>query len=241
MMHLTVKSWKEFQHYKDRCPPWIKLHHKILDDFEFHTLPVASRALAPCLWLIASEHEDGQIDANFDKLAFRLRQTARQIEDALKPLIERGFFIVVQGASAALAQGEQETRPETEAETYKTTEKRRAIALPDWLPLESWNGWIGSRKNKPTAEAKRLAIIELEKLKDLGHDPKAVLEQSTMRGWTGLFPLKTEEPKKNGAPVWWASDSSIEAKGRELGLNPRPGENWQQFKGRINERLGLPI
>lgn len=240
-MFVKVRKWAEFQHYKDRCPPWIKLHHSILDDFEFQSLPVASRALAPSIWLIASEHKEGVVDANYEKLAFRLRQTARQIEDALTPLIERGFLLVEPDASNAIADCQQSAVPETETETYKTTEKRRAIALPDWLPLDSWNGWIASRKNKPTAEAKRLAIIELEKLQVLGHDPKAVLEQSTMRGWTGLFPLKTEEPKKNGAPVWWASDSSIEAKGRELGLNPRPGENWQQFKGRINERLGLPI
>jgi hypothetical protein len=36
---------------------------------------------------------------------------------------------------------------------------------------------------------------------------------------------------------WWTSDALVQAKGRELGMAPRAGESWQQFKGRINERL----
>ena len=52
-----VKSWDRFQHYRDRNPPWVKLHKQFLDDFDFHSLPVASRALAPMLWLLASEHD----------------------------------------------------------------------------------------------------------------------------------------------------------------------------------------
>ena len=30
---LHIKNWGEFQHYKKRNPPWIKLHKKLLDDF----------------------------------------------------------------------------------------------------------------------------------------------------------------------------------------------------------------
>lgn len=72
--------------------------------------------------------------------------------------------------------------------------KNKGAALPDWIPAESWNAWIKSRKNRPTAEAKRLAVMELEKLRADGNDPKAVLDQSTFRGWTGLFPIKDSNP-----------------------------------------------
>ena len=37
-MTLTPKDWGEFQHYKDRSPPWIKLHKKILDNADFSPL-----------------------------------------------------------------------------------------------------------------------------------------------------------------------------------------------------------
>ena len=30
MKNLTIKNWHKFQHYKDRNPPWIKLHYEIL-------------------------------------------------------------------------------------------------------------------------------------------------------------------------------------------------------------------
>ena len=120
-MKIVPNGWQEFQHYKKRSPPWIKLHHKILDNFDFQRLQVASKALAPMLWLIASEHKDGVIDADFEVLAFRLRWTPAEIEEALSPLIGKGFFSVVQFDSKPLAPREQLAMPETETETEKTS------------------------------------------------------------------------------------------------------------------------
>ena len=121
-MRLVPKNWSQFQHYKDRSPPWIKLHKSLLDDSAFQRLPDASRALAPCLWLLASEHEGGVFPASTDELAFRLRQTEKWIESALKPLISKGFFSVVQDASTPLAECLQDaclekSREERETET----------------------------------------------------------------------------------------------------------------------------
>lgn len=61
-MKLVPKNWTSFQHYKDRAPPWIRLHRGLLDDYEFQCLPVASRALAPMLWLLASAETSGEFD-----------------------------------------------------------------------------------------------------------------------------------------------------------------------------------
>ena len=122
-MFIVPNNWAELQHYKDRSPPWIKLHKKLLDNFEWHSLPVASRALAPMLWLLASDHEKGEIDALPKKLAFRLRMSEAEVIDAIKPLIDNGFFCVVRVASAALATPGQIAIPETETETE--TEKRK--------------------------------------------------------------------------------------------------------------------
>jgi hypothetical protein len=89
---LTPKNWGSFQHYKDRAPAWIKLHKALLDDYEFACLPVASKALAPLLWLLASEYEGGKIDASLDKIAFRLHMTRGELSEALSPLLEKGLF-----------------------------------------------------------------------------------------------------------------------------------------------------
>ncbi len=93
-MKLIPKHWERFQHYKHRSPPWIKLHRDILDDYDWWCLPVASRAIAPCLWLLASCEENGEFDATPEKLAFRFRMSEKDITSAIKPLIDKGYFIV---------------------------------------------------------------------------------------------------------------------------------------------------
>jgi hypothetical protein len=117
---LEVKNWRVFQHYKDRSPPWIKLQKSLLDDFDFQMLPIASKALAPMLWLLASEHEDGSIDADPRRLSFRLRWPEADIIAGLKPLIFGGFLIV---SSGVLAPCLQDATPETETETETEGEK----------------------------------------------------------------------------------------------------------------------
>jgi len=119
MRMARVKNWAEFQHYKDRSPPWIKLHRALLDDFDFQCLPVASRALAPMLWLLAAEHADGLVCVEPERISFRLRMTSKEASQAVTPLIEKGFLIV---ASNVLADCKQVACPETETETETETE-----------------------------------------------------------------------------------------------------------------------
>src|SRR5690554_7892339 len=107
-MIIVPKNWGSFQHYKDRSPKWIKLHRSILDDYDFHCLPVASKALAPLLWLLASEVDNGHIVCNWDKLAFRLRVTQSECKEAVNSLIGSGFFRMVQDASSVLADSKQD-------------------------------------------------------------------------------------------------------------------------------------
>jgi len=139
-MKITPKNWARFQHYNARRPPWIKLHRGLLDDYAFHTLPLASKALAPLLWLLASEQQDGIIEAEPAALAFRLRISEKDLVAGLKPLIDNGFF---ESASTMLASGKQngvsetETETETEGETEKDIggARKRAQQMPKgWTP-----------------------------------------------------------------------------------------------------------
>lgn len=117
-MKLIPKKWSEFQHYKDRLPPWIKLHHDLLRDRDFMCLPLASKAIAPLLWLLASESKDGVFDASMDELVFRLHLSEKDIQAGLKPLMDKGFFL---NASTMLAECYQVAIPETETETETET------------------------------------------------------------------------------------------------------------------------
>ena len=127
--YIKPKGWSDFQHYKDRKPTWIKLHRDLLDNYDFHCLPVASKALAPCLWLLASEYEDGAIPADMHLIAFRMRMSPDDVMSALEPLINKGFF----HASNVLAECKQNACLETEKETEKETD----IHVPNGTCLSS--------------------------------------------------------------------------------------------------------
>jgi len=120
-MLLQPKNWAVFQHYKDRCPPWIKLHRDLLNDRSYMRLPIASKALAPMLWLLASESKDGVFDGSLDELVFRLHITEKDYQAGVKPLIDNNFFTVVSGV---LAERLQTAIPETERETETKKEKK---------------------------------------------------------------------------------------------------------------------
>ena len=123
-MLLQPKNWAVFQHYKDRCPPWIKLHRDLLNDRAYMRLPIASKAIAPMLWLLASESKDGVFDGSLDELVFRLHITEKEYQSGVKPLIDNNFFTLVSGV---LAERLQTAIPETERETETETKKEKKI------------------------------------------------------------------------------------------------------------------
>jgi hypothetical protein len=151
---LRIKNWSEFQHYKDRAPPWVKLHHSLLDNFEFHSLPVASKALAPMLWLLASENLDGSISDDLSKVAFRLRTSVSDVQTALKPLLDKGFVV---SDSNVLADCQQCALPETETETETEARKPTVSPVkqsnpkyqkPDDVEQNVWDDFVAHRKRK---------------------------------------------------------------------------------------------
>jgi hypothetical protein len=143
-MLLKPKNWAVFQHYKDRCPPWIKLHRDLLNDRVFMCLPLASKALAPLLWLLASESKDGVFDGSLDELVFRLHITPKDYEDGIKPLIHKGFFVVASGVLAecyqdAIPETEREGETERETKTEKKQISNRGTRLPvDFVYPKEW-------------------------------------------------------------------------------------------------------
>ena len=52
-----------------------------------------------------------------------------------------------------------------------------------------------------TEFAEKKMLIKLGKLKDEGHDPNKLLEESLINGWQGIF-----EPKKQTQPKYLSAD-----------------------------------
>jgi hypothetical protein len=106
-----VKHWREFQHYKERDPPWIKIHKRLLNDRQWHLLSGDDAKVLVMLWLLASER-DGVLpikqDANgllapYEDLAFILRLNSEEIPQLLKRL---GHWLE-NDDSAPIANGKQ--------------------------------------------------------------------------------------------------------------------------------------
>jgi len=73
--------------------------------------------------------------------------------------------------------------------------------FPEWLPPDAWQGYVDMRKKirKPlTDRAIALAISTLDKLRAEGYEPGAVLDQSVLNGWQGLFAIREE--RRNTTP-----------------------------------------
>lgn len=155
-----VKNWDEFQHYKDRRPPWIKLHRTILEDRKWFKLSYASRSLAMCIWLIASEHEDhlsGIVSDNIEDLAFRARMDEKEVLSCIKELINQGFINhIPEKDSDLLANCYQLATPETESYSKETETKKLLISKnekksafkPEDVSQEIWDDFLTHRKAK---------------------------------------------------------------------------------------------
>lgn len=111
-------------------------------------------------------------------------------------------------ASPSGARDELDLGDEQSAPAAKPKRKRKAsgalpaIDLPDWMPVDAWNGFIEMRLSKgakPTERAMELIIRRLDEFRHRGHDPTAVLDQSTRRRWTDVYELKDDQNANRSA------------------------------------------
>ncbi len=96
---------------------------------------------------------------------------------------------------------------ETVNKTPRAPRKRGSLVvdfiLPDWIPEQDWNDWLEMRRKK-RAHATKGAMVEavriLDGLRGQGFSPGDVLRQSTLRSWTGVFPIQPwyARPSGNG-------------------------------------------
>lgn len=201
-MRIIPKNWLDFQHYKDRNPIWIKLHRKILDDYEYHCLPIASKALAPLLWLLASEYQDGIIDGSLEKITFRLRVTAKEFETAMSPLVSSGFFDMYQDASTPLAIVKQDACLEKRREEK---EKRIADFEKFWNTFNLKQGKGGAEKSwmaiQNYSEELFDQILEGAK-REANNRPDQIAKNKTPKWAQGWLSERRWEDETNTTPDW---------------------------------------
>ena len=108
---MKVKNWHEFQHFKDRRPPWIKLHRGILDQRDINAISDRSFRVLVGLWLLASE--DKEMDGGLpplEDIAFRLRLPGKVVSACIDELSS----FLIQDDISAISPRYHSDEPETE-------------------------------------------------------------------------------------------------------------------------------
>lgn len=166
-MKYRIRNWSEYQHYKKRNPPWIKLHFSLLSSPDWVMLDDESRVLAIACMLVASKR-NGEIDGSERGLNYLKRVAYLHSYPDLQPLVDLGFIEPLQ-ADASTLQADarpEESREEEETEKKETSEREKAPVSDMW---EMWLRRFGGSGRQPTltgARSKALQKLWDEQLKD---------------------------------------------------------------------------
>jgi len=121
---IVVPNWREFQHYRDRHPPWIKLHLSLLTDERFNALAPRLQMILIRLWLAYSQNDRG-LSAGTSSLS--LRASARVTSKDIKTLCDAGFLEL---RASPLLNGalDTEKRREERGKRASAEEKKRTAS-----------------------------------------------------------------------------------------------------------------
>lgn len=196
----SVKNFDQFQHYKDRTPPWIKLYNSVLDDYAFTGLPDASRAHLLSIWLLASRLQNViPFDAEWVKTAIKASGNVN-----LDELVDAGFIIPSRAKphkskaihdSTTLADCKQDARPERETEREGETDCSVAKATAAEAASPSgvdWNDEAAVFRYGKRVLGKQAGGMIVRLKQEYEHDLEAVLdileqasEKADPREWVG--------------------------------------------------------
>lgn len=110
------------------------------------------------------------------------------------------------------------------------------VALPDWLPLDAWNGYLAMRKAKrkePTDRAVTLVLAALDRYRAAGYDVATILDTSTTNGWTDVYEPRTPSAPTVG-PSGQGQPTPIRKPLKPRGLEPKGlDESYAEYDARI--------
>jgi hypothetical protein len=189
--YLSVKNWDKHQHYRDRDPVWIKLYHRLLDNYEYTQLSDHDKLLfLETLMISARTSNRIPNDVQWLKRTYTLKG---KID--FKELISLGFMesdSCYQDASKTLASCYQNDT--------------RSPLLLYWLDNNLKKEFSEFRKmrnrmRKPITDiAEKRLIAGHKKLVAEGYDPAEIINYAIEKSWLSFFPPKdfSNENRKAG-------------------------------------------
>lgn len=208
-----IPNWSSFQSYKDRSPPWIRLHKRLLDDYNFHKMSDSAQALLPMLWLLVAEDSDpvsGMLRIGYEEISFRLRKDQKAVKLAIDEIIRAGFLerendekmpLFNEKSNSYINDTEMlrncHSETETETDIYNNKNGKKIFKKPDDVTEEIWIDFLEQRKlKKAKVTNTALAGIRNEATK-AGFTMDQALQEICSRGWTG-FKADWIRSEKNG-------------------------------------------
>lgn len=135
MKYFRVKNWDTYQHYKDRSPPWIKLHRDILSSQTWVMIDDDKKALAiACMLLAAGTDNKIPYDPAYIQRVSYLKKTPD-----LRPLLEVDFIEIIGETGEVLADASNGLASRTECSSEERRDRgrgERASATkraPEWF------------------------------------------------------------------------------------------------------------
>jgi len=202
-MFIRITGWATYQHYKQRDPPWIKLHKNVLTSESWVLGTDISRLVQISLMLLAGRY-DNTIPGDFaliSKVA-SLDCSKKMFESAVMHLMQFDFIECTDEKGARIANIEdmaERKANRTRDEILKDAESKELSAEeiePDDTVDEviglndlAWRRYDSYRKKIGKAFKAASISTAQRKLSTYGNDQMAVVEQTIERSWIGLFPV----------------------------------------------------
>lgn len=195
-MKIRIKNWDNFQHYRDRNPPWIKLHRRLLDDREFFNLDGPCVKTLVLLWILAAETTDGQLPA-IDDIAFRLRIDSKMLASQISKL---NHWIIVDASNALAECLHDDSNLHTNATSETETETKRESDTESELRLSPP---VAKTEKPKLPNAKEITLLYLSIFND-------VFSRRTLSG--SLLEPRIKSRIADGVPPWQILSVCIIAK-----------------------------
>lgn len=198
MSYLSVTKFDEYQHYKNRKPPWVKFYVSLLDPHHpLNELPIVTRYVFDRLLLLAAEY-DNAIPNDSELIAKLLRVPPGDCAESLASL-EKGRWIKVTRTKRRASKGASKIAP---PETEREAEKEPPYSPPSPTPETEW------------ANARKAEKEKLNGKTGYVHNLSSYTGVRIVRGEVGIThvydPLGTE-PKPTGWPYQAPSRQEVAA------------------------------
>jgi hypothetical protein len=232
---IRVKEWETYQHYKDRNPPWIKLHRGTLTSNTWVSLDDASRVLAIAIMLLAAE-KGNRIPAKPDYLK---RVAYLHSEPDLRPLVEVGFIELVEENGETASTLQATARPERETEKNREEKKDLGAQARSKRGSRIPEGWEPSPAGIEFARKSGLdPVVTLAEFRDYwtaasGQKASKLDWEATWRTWCrnaqNFKPRKPLAGASNGyqAPSSDGEDRRLQAYASMIRKGITPGLNFR--------------